>query len=334
MEQKSFKLSICIPTYNRADLLSEAIKSVVDQANDNIEIIISDNGSKDHTRDIVRHWQNIFSNITYFRFEENQGFDINMLKSVDLATGDYCLILGDDDAINKNMVQVLLDRIKSNDDLYVISGYMCDEKMNKIAIRRGLNLDNEKLFIVNNANDFSIYIDQVESDLSFVFAFISSTIFLKRRWEEVEIPVDIKGSHYDHVYKLLKIVSNKARIRFLSGKYFLSRKSKNEFSCSNSYKHFYLDVTTYTKFIKEIFEKEESVEIRKSIGRLLLRGKSIIRFMPFFSHYKYDGSIEEVEGCLEYFYIKNNKVKMSILFSNYYAYRFYKKIKSLLIKRS
>ena len=49
-------LSICIPTYNRADKLKQTLESIVSQPEfidfDEFEIVISDNGSKDGTKEI------------------------------------------------------------------------------------------------------------------------------------------------------------------------------------------------------------------------------------------------------------------------------------------
>ena len=86
----SIKLSLCIPTYNRAAFLSEALDSVIQQATDEVEIVISDNASNDGTAEMVTEYQGKFPRITYYRQPENLGFDRNMLRAVDLARGEYC----------------------------------------------------------------------------------------------------------------------------------------------------------------------------------------------------------------------------------------------------
>ncbi len=66
------QLSICIPTYNRKECLSQCLESIIKQSvfND-IEIIISDNASTDGTFDIIKEYCDKFSNISYFRNSEN-----------------------------------------------------------------------------------------------------------------------------------------------------------------------------------------------------------------------------------------------------------------------
>ena len=46
-------VSIVIPTYNRADLISKAIQSVIDQSYKNWELIVVDNYSDDNTKEVI-----------------------------------------------------------------------------------------------------------------------------------------------------------------------------------------------------------------------------------------------------------------------------------------
>ncbi len=47
-------VTVCIPTYNRRELLSRSLQSVLDQSLEDAEIIISDNASTDDTEEYVR----------------------------------------------------------------------------------------------------------------------------------------------------------------------------------------------------------------------------------------------------------------------------------------
>src|SRR5688572_27381504 len=53
-EQNTYpKVSIIMPTYNRAHLIMETIESVLDQSYNNWELIIVDDGSEDNTEDLI-----------------------------------------------------------------------------------------------------------------------------------------------------------------------------------------------------------------------------------------------------------------------------------------
>jgi len=94
-------VSICIPQYNRIDFLKINLKKIEDQDYTDIEIIISDDASSDNTQEEIREIKKYYKfPIKYFRFEKNQGYDRNLRKSLELATGNYCFILGNDDTLS------------------------------------------------------------------------------------------------------------------------------------------------------------------------------------------------------------------------------------------
>ncbi|MBF05473.1 hypothetical protein CL644_02085 [bacterium] len=98
-------LSICIPTFNRADYLRDCLESIAIQVHEDaalnaqIEIVISDNASTDETNKVANQYRDTFTNFTYKRNESNLGFDLNILNVVKSATAEYVWYLGDDDLL-------------------------------------------------------------------------------------------------------------------------------------------------------------------------------------------------------------------------------------------
>lgn len=91
------KISICIPTYNRADLLTLTLKSIDKQTEKPYEVIVVDNASTDATREVVK--QKHKCQIIYIRNKKNIGMVGNYNKCIELASGDYISILHSDDLI-------------------------------------------------------------------------------------------------------------------------------------------------------------------------------------------------------------------------------------------
>lgn len=120
-------ISVCIPTCGRADLLAEALESVVGQGPQNpddpedLEVVVSDNGSTDHTGDVVRACAERHPYVRYLRLPENLGFKANLRHVVEGARGRYCWFLGDDDALFPGAVARVRALLDAHPDLGGIS---------------------------------------------------------------------------------------------------------------------------------------------------------------------------------------------------------------------
>ena len=99
------QLSLCIPTYNRALLLREALEAIAGQGDaalfERIEIIVSDNASPDGTSDVVNTITQQYPclKLAYFRQPENVGVNQNIYDVVQRASGEFVWILSDDDVL-------------------------------------------------------------------------------------------------------------------------------------------------------------------------------------------------------------------------------------------
>lgn len=110
------KISVCIPQYNRIQYLLKNLSIISEQSYADIEVIISDDASPDNTEEeILKLIPGYKYPIIYFRHPVNVGYDANLRKSMELATGDYCLTMGNDDTLyGKDGVSLLVDFLKDN----------------------------------------------------------------------------------------------------------------------------------------------------------------------------------------------------------------------------
>jgi glycosyltransferase involved in cell wall biosynthesis len=88
-------VTVCIPTYNRRELLAASLQSVLDQSLQGVEIIVSDNASTDYTGDYMRSLND--PRVRYDRLEENIGLFGNLSRCLRLGSGRYRVMLPDDD---------------------------------------------------------------------------------------------------------------------------------------------------------------------------------------------------------------------------------------------
>ena len=83
------KFSLIIPCYNEAEnlpLLFERCAKLAEQAD--IEVILVDNGSTDHSPEVLRNLIKTHSGCRSIRVEENQGYGFGVLSGLNAATGE------------------------------------------------------------------------------------------------------------------------------------------------------------------------------------------------------------------------------------------------------
>lgn len=114
------RVSVIIPTYNRADLIGETIESVLNQTFDDFEIIIIDDGSTDSTKEVVRR----FDGPIKYLYQENRGRSCARNKGFEASRGEYICFLDSDDLLDSCMLERQVSLLDSNNDLgFVFSDY-------------------------------------------------------------------------------------------------------------------------------------------------------------------------------------------------------------------
>jgi glycosyltransferase involved in cell wall biosynthesis len=91
------RVSIIIPTYNRAAFISNAIQSVINQGCNNIEIIIIDDGSTDNTCSVVNSLKKEYPQIFYYHNECPKGPSGARNTGIIKSSGEYIAFLDSDD---------------------------------------------------------------------------------------------------------------------------------------------------------------------------------------------------------------------------------------------
>ncbi len=91
------KVTVCLPTFNKARYLPAAIESVLVQGFRDYELLIVNDASPDQTDEIVRGFGD--SRIRYVRNRQNMGLVENWNRCLNLAQGDYAIIFHDDDVM-------------------------------------------------------------------------------------------------------------------------------------------------------------------------------------------------------------------------------------------
>src|SRR3990172_2985097 len=86
-------VSVVIPTYNSAQFIGEAVRSVLEQTYSHHEVIVVDDGSTDNSEDVLR----LFGERIQYIHQENRGPSAARNGGIRLAKGDYICFLDADD---------------------------------------------------------------------------------------------------------------------------------------------------------------------------------------------------------------------------------------------
>jgi glycosyltransferase involved in cell wall biosynthesis len=117
----TIKLSICIPTYNRApylrDCLERCLKDVV--LDFPFEIVVSDNHSTDDTEEVVRSFIAQDAPIRYVKGDVNTGMIPNMNSALRLGRGEYLTYLADDDRLIGAEIAKVVSYLDANESILV-----------------------------------------------------------------------------------------------------------------------------------------------------------------------------------------------------------------------
>jgi glycosyltransferase involved in cell wall biosynthesis len=112
------KVSVIIPTKNRAHYLSSAIQSVLDQTFRDFEIIVVDGASIDNTREVVAEFGD--ERITYIREKKDRGASASRNTGIKRSKGEFIAFLDDDDLWMPRKLEKQLNLINKNSDIGVV----------------------------------------------------------------------------------------------------------------------------------------------------------------------------------------------------------------------
>lgn len=202
-------LSICIPTYNRDRFLKQTLESITSQAifknTNQIEVIVSDNFSSDHTQSVAEAFASRFPNkVRYFRNAENIGASLNCEITLSKGQGTFLKLHNDNllirDGSLSEIIKVITATIHEKPIIFITNG--------------NNNKTGSQIAICNNMNEF---IDHV----SFFSTWIGGFGIWKEQFENIP---DFSGNPHDnliHTDIIYDLLSSGKRAIILYEPYFI-----------------------------------------------------------------------------------------------------------------
>ncbi len=177
--QSSPRLSICIATMNRADVIGETLESITSQARENVEIIILDGASTDDTPKVVDGFRQRLPELKYIRESANGGVDKDYDRAVQAATGEYCWLMSDDDLLAPDALSTVLSAIERDFSLIIVNADIRTRDMSKIIETRRLAFDGDRIYQPHQFDEFF-------ADAAAYMSFIGCVVIRRSIWLQRE----------------------------------------------------------------------------------------------------------------------------------------------------
>lgn len=128
------KISVVVITYNRKEFLKRCINSLVNQNfnKKDCEILIVDDGSNDGTKELIKNFQRIFSNIRYV-YQYNKGFGAARNTGLDKAKGVIVAFTDDDCVVEKDWLKKIVYSFDRFSDATVVGGSILNPYNDKLS---------------------------------------------------------------------------------------------------------------------------------------------------------------------------------------------------------
>ena len=110
-------VSICITFFNAEKFIKRALDSSLGQTYKNIEVVLLDDDSSDKSREIAMDYAARDPRVKYFRNKERTGTLNSLIKTVDLAKGDFVFWPGVDDWLSRDFAEKGVRHFLENPDI-------------------------------------------------------------------------------------------------------------------------------------------------------------------------------------------------------------------------
>lgn len=119
-------ISVLVPAYNVEKHIARCLSSIVEQTFTSYEVIVINDGSIDHTKEIVQHFVETYPQIQLYN-QENKGIGAVRNKAISLAKGEFIAFVDGDDYIYPTFLETLYNSaIKHNADISCCNFALCN----------------------------------------------------------------------------------------------------------------------------------------------------------------------------------------------------------------
>lgn len=149
MEKKTL-ISFCMSTYKRPEILKAQIKNILKQEYQHFELVISDNDPQESAKNVVIEFND--TRIKYYCNGINLGMVKSFNKSIERSSGEYIVMITDDDPIYPNMLSTLINLKNKYPNYGVYAGCgsaIIENEFAKLSLRKEIGNNSYVIKTIN-----------------------------------------------------------------------------------------------------------------------------------------------------------------------------------------
>lgn len=284
------KISIIVPVYNVGNYLAKCLDSLIGQTYQNIEVLVVNDGSEDHSEEIIQDYVKRFpEKIRAFK-KENGGLSDARNFGIEQATGDYFGFVDSDDYVTCDMFEEMVSlAVKHDADMVICNIQKVDEFGNMTQRLSQIPNMPEKIDLKNH---FSVF-----SDVSYFACnkLFKKELFLEKRFK--------KGVHFEDI-QLIPQLLLKCKTIAQTQKYHYQYLERTD-SISKSHTEKGLDILKAVKDVEIFFQKSEYSARKKELKNFqILEG--VYTFLAYLAFVKDEKVFYRMSALLDVFIQERN----------------------------
>lgn len=257
-------ISVILPTFNRANTVTNSIDSILNQTFNNLELIIINDASTDNTKDVIKAYQKKDSRLVLVQNRKNLGCSLSRNVGLSYAQADTIAFMDDDDQYTDNeILNCLYSQMEHECSDLVIADY----KVNGDIYCMKEFSKNFKYSIINRSGPF-----------------LQSTLINKKFITKIDIPFDIKATpseDWDFFITLSKLNPKVSYCACISFTWKLNQNSQSMNFYNEANALAYICDKHYKYMIKTIDKKIMSSHYRR-IARVYEKTNSMNQICQFY----------------------------------------------------
>ncbi|MDH6251292.1 glycosyltransferase involved in cell wall biosynthesis [Chryseobacterium sp. H1D6B] len=287
------KVSVIVPVYNVENYLAKCLDSLVNQTVQTIEILVINDGSSDHSEQIIQQYAQKYPDKIKAFNKENGGLSDARNFGIDRATGDYIGFVDSDDYVTELMFEEMMDLAKKHQAKMVICNIQkVDEYGNVTQKLTQIPNMSEKITLENH---FSVF-----SDVSY---FACNKLFKKELFDQKRFK---KGVHFEDIQLIPQLLLECETLAQTQNFHYQYLERSDSITKTHTEKG--LDILKAVEDVESVFENSQYADKRRELKDFQIF-EGVYSFLAYLAFVKNEQSFYKMAAKLETF-MKDREIKI------------------------